>query len=201
MGSGIMVQADGTTTIAAAGAFTNYGRIINSSSIRNTTLKGSSLTNFGLIQVTNGGSIVLGAAGSLTSIVNGGTLSVDDLSRIVTNGPVKFLDGSTLSVTVGSDVTHGYLEINGPLDLSADQDSLDVHLNGEWPNVQQLIVKYTGARTGEFNLVTSGVMLDYSFSGRIYVTAVPEATSVAGVLAFAALVQRRAFRRTRAKPY
>jgi hypothetical protein len=75
---------------------------------------------------------------------------------------------------------------------------LDVHLSGDWPNVQQLVVQYSGARTGEFNLVTPGVMLDYSFSGRIYVTAVPEpAVAAVAMIAAAALARRRHTRQIR----
>jgi hypothetical protein len=180
-------QAAGSETfsnvISGTGALDVYGAYVPPPYTGSTVLlaantySGGTTVTGGLLLVnnTNGsgtgtGSVSVGAAGRL-----GGTGTI---SGAVTNSGTIAPGASVGTLTTGSDVTmstdsHLAIELSGAsadklvvggdLDLSSNE-FLDVTGSGAGPWV---IATYLGARTGTFNSVTSGYLVDYTTPGQI----------------------------------
>ncbi len=118
-----------------------------------------------------------------------GTLSILNGCVMGTAGTVSLAGGGHLHVELGGPLAQATFQ--GHLDLSGD-DYLDLtELSaGTGP---YLIASQVGALNGVFDHVTPGYTVDYSQPGKIYVSAVPEPSSIAAVavLVGPALVRRR----------
>jgi hypothetical protein len=121
-----------------------------------------------------------------------GTLSILNGCVMGTAGTVSLAGGGHLHVELGGPLAQASFQ--GHLDLTGD-DYLDLTqlTPGSGP---YLIVGQLGTFTGVFDHVTPGYTVDYSQPGKIYVSPIPEPSSVVaiGASALAALGRRRRVR-------
>ena len=114
--------------------------------------------------VSVGSSGILAGAGTISgAVTNGGVVAPGaNVGTLTVNNDVTFAGNSRLAIEL-SGATADKLVIGGNLDLSPN-DFLDVTGSGTGPWV---IATYSGLRSGTFDNVTSGYLVDYTTPGQI----------------------------------
>ena len=156
-----------------------YGGPINGATVLNAanTYSGDTLVTYGVLLVNNPSGSGTGS-GPVSVGVSGMLAGTGTISGAVTNSGRIAPGGSIGTLTTGSDVTMAAdsrlaielsgatadkLVVGGNLDL-ASNDFLDVTGSGAGPWV---IATYSGLRSGTFDNVTSGYLVDYTTPGAI----------------------------------
>ncbi len=197
---------------------TNAGKIqatngtalgINPPIINNTNLilaTGGSTVDISPTTLTNSGTIAAGQSSFVNIGINagsswqqngilqasaGGELSV--IPNVASGaGTMEMTSGSTYDVQLGSSGQAGLLSVEGNLQLDSGSTLSVSQLAGTTLSGPYDILNYTGTLSGTFTTVTPGYVLNYSHTGEILVTAVPEPTALTlFALGFAGLMLRR----------
>jgi hypothetical protein len=178
--------------INASGSLVNNGLI--SANVSGQTLSiVPNLTNNGTVQAINGGILNVYAYTGFGTIE--GVFAIDSQSRINVGLSAFVENNSVLDVALGSNGASGILSINGSINFLGEAD-LNLSLApGAVFSTPYEIASYTGTLTGTFSNVTPGFVVDYSQSGEILVTAVPEPGACMLVAGGALISLRRRRRR------
>jgi hypothetical protein len=163
--------------------------------IATTASTGAALTNTGTLQAVSGGILnidpVLSNSGFPRMWTNNGILAIDDISAINIDQGLTFATGSALNMTLGNNGNSGLLNIAGGVSFQTGADlNLTLEAGGIFSGPYE-IATYTGGLSGVFSQVTPGFVVDYSHSGEILVTAIPEPTGFGLLFVGAGLVLTR----------
>jgi hypothetical protein len=116
-------------------------------------------------------------------LTNEGTIRVAGSGEIRVEKTFRMADNAVLSIVLDDNFSEEF-SVGKGLDLSGVADTLELTMGPNTKlNTRYLLIYYGGSggvRTGEFDRVTPGFVLDYSVPNGIFVTAVPEPAGVAG---------------------
>jgi autotransporter-associated beta strand protein len=165
-GNGSFVRAGGTiATLSAANTYSGGTAITNGTLLVNNTSgsgTGSGPVSVWSIGVLGGAGTINGAVTSTGKIAPGAIATALSVGTLTVNNNVTFGANSQLAIEV-SGTSADELVVGGDLNLSSN-DFLGVTGSGTGPWV---IATYAGARTGTFDSLTSGYIVDYTIPGQI----------------------------------
>ena len=155
--------------------------------------------NAGLL--TGSGTISTGVPTMRGSVMVGGTIAPGSgIGALHVSGSVKLSSGAHLVIETAGLNLSDTLVVDGPLDLTAANDFLDLPAN-PLPGSQFVVATYTGGLLGQFDVVTPGYAASYATPGEIIVTATPEPGAVVLLgAAFAGALATRRRRNSNLKP-
>jgi fibronectin-binding autotransporter adhesin len=166
-GTGGFVRTAGTgfgATLSAANTYSGGTSITGGTLlVNNTTGSGTGSGAVSVVGGTLGGTgTISGAVTNYAKIAPGASANGISIGTFTLNNNVTFRSGSQLAIQL-SGTSADKLVVGGDLNLSSS-DSLFVTGSGTGPWV---IATYAGTRTGTFDNVTSGYVVDYTTPGEI----------------------------------
>jgi hypothetical protein len=168
----VTITSGGTMTINSGGTYTQTAG--------HTQVDGTLALAFtsGIVHIDGG--ILQGTGTVSAKITTSGTARIapgDSIGTLSVTGNVVFSSSSGMNVELGAGGTPGtsdLLAITGNVDLASVTSEIDLTGGSLTTGQYYTILTYTGTRTGTFAVVTPGYTLDYSHTGQVRVTAVPE---------------------------
>jgi hypothetical protein len=142
----------------------------------------TNVVNHGVIEAERSRlvSLLLGVNPATPILINDGTLHIKELGRI-NSMSIRFDDGGALDVELGGISSQAMFTVTGDLNLGDDNDFLNITRLSFAGNGPHYLASYSGTRTGIFDHVTPGYIVDYSTPNKIFVS-VPEPSAAASAL-------------------
>jgi hypothetical protein len=185
----VTITSGGTMTINSGGTYTQTAG--------HTQVDGTLALAFtsGIVHIDGG---ILQGTGTVTAnITTSGTARIapgDSIGTLSVTGKVIFSGSSGMNVELGTGGTPGtsdLLAVTGSIDLSSATSEIDLTGGTLTAGQYYTVLTYTGTRTGTFAVVSPGYTLDYSHTGEVRVTAVPEPATPIIVIGVGSLLLSR----------